>query len=244
MFYLEGNRAVVPVRFAGGRLRGEVVEEYDTPALRAVLADPAAFMHSVEADVLKDDARSRVVRARIDGRDVVVKESHAKTWSKAFQRALLPSRAARGWHAAHTVEALGIPAAGPIAYVDIRHGPFRGRSWLVSEWVPGQDAVTCLTASSLSSDERKRLIHAMAEIYACMHRARVTHGDNRPENFIIHDGRPFLIDLDVTIRHPPWSFVCRRYMRKDVEGLLKRLRRHPELADEFREAFRERGLDT
>lgn len=243
MFYLEGNRPVAPLRFAGGRLQGQVVQGHDTPALRAVLADPVAFMHSGDVSVLKDNARSRVVRAHIDGRDVVIKESHAQTWSKAVQRAFLPSRAARGWYAAHTVEALGIPTASPIAYVDIRHGPLRGRSWLVSEWVSGQDARTCLTSASLAPDERRRLIRAMVEIYARMHRADVTHGDNRPENFMIHDGRPVLIDLDVTIRHPPWSFVRRRYMRKDVHGLINRWRAHPDIAAEFRQAFRDFGLD-
>lgn len=243
MFYLEGIRPVAPVRFAGGRLQGQVVQEHDTPALRAVLAEPDTFIHSPDVSVLKDNARSRVVRARIDGRDVVIKESHSKTWTKALQRALLPTRAARGWYAARTVEALGIPTAGPIAYVDIRHGPLRGRSWLISEWVSGEDAQTCLTSASLAPGERRQLIHAMVDIYARMHRNSVTHGDNRPKNFLIHDGRPVLIDLDVTIRHPPWSFVRRRYMRQDVHGLIRNWRAYPEIADEFRQAFREFGLE-
>lgn len=243
MFYLKGTQLVVPVRFASGRLRGQAVAERYTPELRAVLADPDAFVHSNEVSVLKDDKRSRVVRARINGCDMVIKQSHARTWSKAIQRALLPSRAARGWYAAHTVEVLGIPTASPIAYVDIRYGPLRGRSWLVSEWVPGQDALTCLTSTSLGGDERRRLIHAMVEIYARLHRANVTHGDNRSSNFLIHDGSPILIDLDVTILHPPWSFVRRRYMRQDVHDLIEGWRAYPHIAAEFRQAFREFGLD-
>lgn len=243
MFYLKGSRPVVPVRFAGGRLRGEVVQEYDTPALHAVLADPVTFMHSENVSVLKDNARSRVVRAHIDGRAVVVKESHAKTRLKALQRALLLSRAARGWYATHTVEALDIPTAAPIAYVERRYGPFHGRSWLISEWVPGQGAIACLTSPSLAPEERRRLVNEMVGIYARLHRANVTHCDNRPDNFLIRDGRPVLIDLDTTIRHPPWSFVRRRYMRQDVRGLIERWGAYPEIADEFRQAFRAFGLD-
>lgn len=243
IFYLKGSRPVAPVRFAGGRLRGQVVREHDTPALRAVLADPIAFMRRGDVSVLKDSARSRVVRAHIDGRPVVVKESHAKTRLKGLQRALLPSRAARGWYATHTVEALGIRTAAPIAYIERRYGPFRGRSWLISEWVPGQGAIDCLTSESLAPEERRRLVSEMVRIYARLHRANVTHCDNRPDNFLIHDARPILIDLDATIRHPPWSFVRRRYMRQDVRGLIERWRAYPEIAEEFREEFRSFGLD-
>ncbi len=243
MFYLKGERPVGPARSQGGRLRGELVLDYDSPALRSVLADPLAFTHSDAVTVLKDNARSRVVHGCIDGRDVVIKQSHAKTPIKAFKRAFLPSRAARGWYAAHTVEAFGVPTASAIAYVDARHGPFRGRSWLISEWVPGQDARTCLTAPGIDPDERTRLIRAIVDIYARLHRARITHGDNRPENFMIHQGRPVLIDLDVTVRHPPWSVVFRRYARRDVRTLITRWRNVPEIADEFRRRFRDYGLE-
>lgn len=243
MLYLKGSQVAVPVRFAGGRLRGEVVQAQDSPALRAVLADPIAFMHSDDVSVLKDNTRSRVVHARIDTLDVVVKESHAKTALKALKRAFLPSRAARGWYAARTVEALGIPTAHAIAYVDVRYGSLRGRSWLVSRWVSGQDALTHLTAESLALEERRRLVRAMADIYARMHRANVTHGDSRPENFMIHKDQPVLIDLDVTVQHPSWSFVRRRYMRRDVRTMLERWQPYPEIAAEFRQAFRELGLD-
>ncbi|WP_067560821.1 lipopolysaccharide kinase InaA family protein [Halofilum ochraceum] len=243
MFYLKGERPVGPARFEGGRLRGEIVLDYNSPALRCVLADPLAFTHSDAVTVLKDNARSRVVHGRIDGRDVVVKQSHAKTASKAFKRAFLPSRAARGWYAAHTVEAFGVPTASAIAYVDARHGPFRGRSWLISEWVSGQDARTCLTAPDIDPGERTRLIKAIVDIYARLHRARITHGDNRPENFMIHEGRPVLIDLDVTVRHPPWSLVFRRYARRDVRQLVERWHKELSIAEEFRRAFRDYGLE-
>ena len=243
MFYTKGERAVAPVRFRSGRLRGQMVLEHDSAALRAVLADPLAFTHSDSVTVLKDNPRSRVVRGWLDDRYVVVKQSHAKTPVKAFKRAFLPSRAARGWYAAHTVEAFGVPTASAIAYVDMRHGPFRGHSWLVSEWVPGEDARACLTSPTIDPDERTRLIRAIADIYLRMHRARITHGDNRPDNFLIHEGRPVLIDLDITVRHPPWSLVFGRYARRDVQNLIARWHADPEIAAEFRRTFRDYGLD-
>lgn len=243
MFYLKGDRPVAPIRFAGGRLRGKVVREHNTPGLRALLADPDGFVHAPDVSVLKDNQRSRVVIGRLDGRDVVVKESYAKTSLKAFKRALIPSRAARGWHAALTVEALGVPTASPIAYIDQRHGPLRERSWLVSERVCGIDFPVWAMASAREPEERERMIRAIADIYARLHGARVTHGDNRLDNFLIRDGHPVLIDLDVTMRHPRWSPWYRRYARGDVRTLLKRCERYPGLAEGFRTAFRDYGLD-
>lgn len=244
MFYIKGNRAVAPVRTRGGRFRGQMVLEHDSAILREVLADPLAFTHSDSVTVLKDNPRSRVVRGWLGDRYVVVKQSHARTPGKAFKRAFLPTRAARGWYAAQTVQAFGVPTASAIAYVDARHGPFRGRSWLVSEWVPGQDARTCLTSPTIDTDERRRLIRAIADIYVRLHRARIIHGDNRPENFLIHDGRPLLIDLDVTMRHPWWSIVFRRYARRDVRELVARWHNVPEIADEFQRTFRDYGLES
>jgi tRNA A-37 threonylcarbamoyl transferase component Bud32 len=242
MFYVKGNQPVTPVRFGGGRLRGEVAQEHDSAALRELLADPLAFTHSDAVTVLKDNARSRVVRGCLGGRYVVVKQSHAKTPIKAIKRAFLPSRAARGWYATHTVEACSVETASAIAYVDVRHGPFRGRSWLVSEWVSGVDARTYLTSPDIDADERRRLIHAIADIYVRLHRARITHGDNRPENFLIRDGRPVLIDLDVTVLHPWWSFVFGWHARSDVRTLIKRWSDVPEIAEEFRQIFRRHGF--
>lgn len=243
MLYLKGDRPVAPIRFADGRLRGKVVREHNTPGLRALLADPLSFTHAPDVKVLKNNPRSRVVIGRLDGRDVVVKESHSKTGTKAFKRAFIPSRAARGWHAALTVEALGVPTASPIAYIDERHGPLRGRSWLVSERVPGIDFVTWVTAETRDPEERERMIRAIADIYARLHRARVTHGDNRPSNFLVNDGQAVLIDLDVTVRHPWWSPWYRRYKRRDVRTLIERCHAYPALAEGFRRVFREYGLD-
>jgi tRNA A-37 threonylcarbamoyl transferase component Bud32 len=243
MLYLKVDRPVTPIRFADGRLRGKVVSEHNTPGLRALLGDPVAFMHAPDVRVLKDNPRSRVVIGRLDGRDVVVKESHAKNGLKALKRAFIPSRAARGWHAALMVEALGVPTANPIAYIDQRHGLLRGRSWLVLERVPGVDFVTWMTAEPREPDERERMIRSIANIYARLHRARVTHSDNRPGNFLIHDGQPVLIDLDVTVRHPWWSPSYRHYMRNDVRTLLGHFAGCPALAEEFRRVFRDYGLD-
>ena len=176
-------------------------------------------------------------------RAVVAKESHAKTGVKAIKRAFIPSRAARGWHAALTVQALGVPTASPIAYIDQRHGPFRRRSWLVSERVPGTDFVTWVTAETREPEERERMIRAVADIYVRLHHARVTHGDNRPSNFLVNDGQAVLIDLDVTVHHPWWSPWYRRYARRDVRTLIERCHAYPALAEGFRRVFREYGLD-
>lgn len=242
MFYLPGTRSHSAFRSRDGRLRGRIVDEFDSEELRELLRSPDGFAARSGSELIKRHARSTVTRTRVGGVGVVIKENHAVSAAKALKRALLPSRAARAWYAAHMVEGLGIDTAAPVAYVERRYGPFRGRSWVVLVDLRGMDAQSYLLDTGIAPDEHARIVDAIAGIYATLHRANVTHGDNRPQNFIVVDGRPHIIDLDVAAVHPWWSFLKRRFMRRDLRRFVDRWHRHPEIAAEFRSAFERHGL--
>lgn len=244
MFYLPGRRSHSPLPFGNRRLHGRLVDEFDNPELRSLLMDPDRLCSSPGAEILKQDRRSTVVRLTAGGVSMVVKQNHGRSLVKELKRAFAPSRAARAWHAAHTVEALDIDTAAPIAYIERRYGCFRGRSWLVLQSLPGPDARQYLTDPETPDSERERIIDAIVGIYRRMHAANFTHGDNRPQNFVIVDGRPHVIDLDVAILHPRWSPVRRRYMRRDIRRLLSHWQhQYPGIEAGFRAAFKRHGMD-
>lgn len=243
MLYIKGNRASRALRGFGGRLRGRVARSIADSDLHPLLEDPVGFMYSNQVTILKNSKRSRVVRAKLGGHDVVIKESQAITRVKAFKRSLIPSRAARGWHAAQTVLALGLATPRPFAYIECRRPPCWGRSWLITEWVSGPNLLLYLTQYEPDEAQRAAVIDAVVQIYASLHQSRVTHADARPVNFIIHDGQPVVIDLDCAIRHPRLSPVFCRFTRRDVLTMLRNWRRAGETDMEarFERAFEAAG---
>ena len=174
----------------------------------AVLAE--AFARDPEgglknAEVIKDGHSATVFRLELDGSPVVVKRYNIKNWGHRIRR-WFKRRALAAWRNGHRLELLAIPTAEPLALVERRWGPFTGRCYLVMAdkgdldlaaeagtqgWLPGRlDQVTAL----------------LAQLKA----AELGHGDTKASNFLVHDGRVHLIDLDaLSPRRDPTADVTR-----------------------------------
>jgi len=80
-------------------------------------------------------------------------------------------------------------------------GRYRGRPYLVLDWVEGEPLDDYCDAGCLGVEERLRLMRAVAEIVGDLHRARVVHRDLKPGNVLVRpDGRPILVDFGLARR--------------------------------------------
>ncbi|MEX0606697.1 MAG: lipopolysaccharide kinase InaA family protein [Halofilum sp. (in: g-proteobacteria)] len=210
-------------------------EENDGPGLRELLADPDGFFERPDVTTLKSGSRSHVARGQVDGREIVVKRTRSKAIAKAIKRSFVPTRAARVWRASWRLHDMGVPTAQPLACVERRYGPLRGRSWQVMEWLPGVDALAFV--QDASPQELRVAAYGIAALITTLHDARITHGDNNVRNFLICDGKAYLIDLDGLVIHPPWSPVLQRYIRRDLRRILHNWRVHPEMRKLLRQAL-------
>ena len=143
------------------------------------------------AEVIKDGNSATVFRLKLGGLPVVVKRYNIKSLSHRIRR-WFKRRALTAWRNGHRLALLAIPTAEPLALVERRWGPLTGRCYLVMAdkgdldlaaeagtqgWLPGRlDQVTAL----------------LAQLKA----AELGHGDTKASNFLVHDGRVHLIDLD------------------------------------------------
>lgn len=202
-----------------------------TPAMASFLKNPEIAFDKSGSTILKSGKSSTVVRFKLDGCDLVVKRYNIKNHIYTLKRAFQKSRADRSWRGAHLLLAYGIRTPIPIAMKEIRLGPFRNRAYLICDYIGGiiardyfQDPLP-----KGKNDLSQKIIH----IFERLESLQVSHGDMKATNIIIHDGMPFLIDLDSMAVHKSKARFTRAH-GKDVKRFMKNWTKKPEVESLFR----------
>jgi tRNA A-37 threonylcarbamoyl transferase component Bud32 len=109
--------------------------------------------------------------------------------------------------------------AQPLAMLEHRCCWLRGRAYLVTEFLGGENILTRFAPyvqGSLPPDE----LAAVADMFASLNRASISHGDMKGDNLFWHGGRWALVDLDATRQHRRRrSFL--RALARDRERFLR-----------------------
>lgn len=195
--------------------RFAVVLREQEEALAAILVDPDAALAAGE--LCKAGGTATVGRAEAGGRPLVIKRYNLKHWRHALSRAWRPSRAWHSWLAAHRLIFCGIATPRPLALVEERFGPLRGRAFLLTEYCGGKNLLETLAPDSEPPPVQKQALAGLFEALCVM---RITHGDLKATNLLWDDGSVVLIDLDAMVRHRTESGF-RRAWRRDRARLLR-----------------------
>ncbi len=137
------------------------------------------------------------------------------------------SRAWISWANALRLEFLGINTVTPVALVEERTGPIRGRAYFVSEYIEGPDA-TQLDRK----DNPERDISAIAEIVRSLSAAGVSHGDLKATNFLLGSKGAVIIDLDSMTEYRSEA-ARNRAQQRDHERFMRNW--EPEIGQRFAE---------
>ena len=193
--------------------------------MAALIKDPDAAMAG--GRLLKDGNTATV--ALIDGPTgpLVIKRYNLKGFGHRLSRMFRRSRAWISWANAHRLEFLGIRTVRPIALIEERLGPLRGRAWLITEYVEGPDASILPERADPSSE-----IVSIVEILKGLSAAGVTHGDLKASNFLLADQGAVIIDLD-SMREYRDPERKRRAEAKDLQRLLKNWEQSPQMLEQF-----------
>ncbi|KAB2920692.1 MAG: hypothetical protein F9K30_15950 [Dechloromonas sp.] len=192
-----------------------VVLREEQAALQPLLADPDAAVAA--GRLLKDGGTCTVAAAEVAGRQLVIKRYNLKHWRHALSRAWRPSRAWHSWQAAHRLLFFGIATPLPLALIEERAGPLRGRAFLVAEHCPGDNLLETLDPAQ---EPLPAIGQALLRLFSTLHRLKISHGDLKATNLLWHAGRIVLIDLDALVQHrSERSF--RRAWQRDRARLLR-----------------------
>jgi tRNA A-37 threonylcarbamoyl transferase component Bud32 len=187
----------------------------DSPALQAKLENPDIAIKG--GDYLKQGNTATVASARIDGQPLVIKRYNIKNWRHRLSRCWRPTRAWHSWHNAHYLLFNGLQTPQPIALVEERWGPFRGRAFFVCSYAPGEDLKTALNRAD--QQRRSELLHDFAGIVRAYLQAGISHGDMKADNFIVTAAGVTIIDLDPMQHHHRQAALVKA-LRRDVRRFL------------------------
>lgn len=202
------------------------------PELAQFVENPDAGFRN--AQVLKSGNSATVARLHLQGRPVVVKRYNQKNAWQALRRALRPvTRFRRAWLNGQRLSFLGIPTARPLALLERRFGPLRGRAYLIMEDLGDVDLGAEVAARGL---EEARLEQVVA-LFQGLAAAGLTHGDTKISNFLVTPRGVSLVDLDAL--RP-----SRAGQVKDRRRFLANFDADPALRRRCAAAFAAAGLDT
>jgi serine/threonine protein kinase len=172
--------------------------------------DPDAFLRGGGSKVLKSVARSTVVRREAllpsGSGAIVIKYFHPESVWRRIASSALPSPAVRALRAALLLEALGVKTARPL--VAVRAEKNRGASYYISEEITDSRSMRSLLIEiqrelppKEARSARRRLLTGAAELFYCLHAARIYHRDLKAGNILVRgwqtpEWKMILVDLD------------------------------------------------
>ncbi len=185
--------------------------------LQPLLDDPDAFIAAGKA--LKQGGSATVAKVELDGRAYVVKRYNIKSFAHWLKRCWRPTRAWHSWVEGNRLDVLGIATPQPLAVWEPRRVGLRGRSYLVTEYVKGEDIIARFQAHLAGTPPENELI-ALEQLFAALLRERISHGDLKGTNLLWRDGSWALIDLD-SLRQHSSEHSFREAFAKDRARLLR-----------------------
>ena len=159
----------------------------------------------------KTGGAATVARVEHAGQALLVKRYNVQNvahWLKRFWR---PSRAWHSWCEGHRLAFLGIATPRPLAVLEQRWCWLRGRAYLITEYLAGQDIIARF-GPYLDSKPPETELLALDRLFAALLRERISHGDLKGHNLFwdgrLQGGSWSLIDLDsVRLHRTAWAFA-------------------------------------
>lgn len=218
---------------------GRIRIERNRGAFIAMARDEADFLEPIVADPdrwlasgspLKQGNTATLALIEHEGRKLVIKRYNIKGPAHALSRCWRPSRAWHAWLAGHRLRFLGIATPRPLALIERRFGPLRGRAWLIVEHCAGR--------SLAERPPTTAHLEPVLDLFARLSAARISHGDMKATNLLWDGERICLIDLDAMRQHGSAAHY-RRAGRKDRERFLRNWPADPELTRALSAALRD-----
>jgi len=200
------------------------------------LADPDASLQFKDTKYLKQGNTCTLWMVRVDQRMLVVKRYNIKGFAHRISRAFRATRAAVSWKNAHRLTMYGILTARPVALVEERLGPLRGRAWYISEYVQGDSACAlCRQPVEDSIDTQlagASIVALLQQLASC----RISHGDMKATNLILAVNGAAIIDLDAMREHGT-DTVFHRMHQRDLDRFMRNWEGCPEIGAFFKKSL-------
>lgn len=99
---------------------------------------------------------------------------------------------------------------------------------MIMERTPGELLLDLYQNNPPNPKKTEGLQLALIDLFKSLWTNRISHGDMKATNILIHNSKPLLLDLDATHQHPSFTRL-KPFAEKDVKRFLKNWRNIPEL---------------
>lgn len=183
------------------------------PTLFQTLADNPDGLFK-QATILKDGNSATVAAIHIDGQSWVIKRYNIKNFWHGLKRCWRPTRAWVSWGNAHRLSISNIETPQAIAMVEKRWGPLRLGGYFICAAIEGPSAWHYLLDHQVNSMDKSIIKEQFLALFKLLHQLKITHGDCKASNFLIHNHKIYIIDLDaMTEWH--WHLLFARNFHSD-----------------------------
>ena len=198
----------------------------ETTLLAPLIHDPDAWLE--KGVPLKRGRTATLARVEVNGRQLVIKRYNIKGPVHALSRSWRPSRAWHSWLEGHRLDFLGIATPRPLALVEQRAGPLRGKAWLITEYCDGASLAERYSDPDTTPPAAE--LDAIGALLRQLVAAHISHGDLKATNLLWCNDKPQLIDLDAMRQHAgdaafkrAWERDSARFLRNWPQGSALRL---------------------
>ena len=198
-----------------------ICDSSSNPQLEQKLENPDDFFaRGNYKKIFKHDRTTSVALIADDGPQAfVVKRYNTRNWQHVIKRSLRKTRAYNCWDMSFVLTQIdGLHTPARIAYIEERRGPFKGRSYFISQYIGGQTVLDSLP--SLSHSDQRPIINKIGELFLTLAANRISHGDMKASNLILVDDNIYLVDLDASRQYSS-SFLFKRAYQRDRNRFLK-----------------------
>jgi tRNA A-37 threonylcarbamoyl transferase component Bud32 len=201
------------------------------------IQNPDAIFQHPTTQTLKAGRSSTVIKVVLDGKELVIKRYNLKnTWHR-LRRTLRATRAITSWRLSQKLNLFGIPTAKPVAYIEHRYLGFRGKSYFITEYIPGSHANEFFMLHQHNFKKIDEMVASITTLLKNLLKLKLTHGDLKTTNILITPtDRPLLIDLDGTTEHLSTPALQQAW-HKEITRFLKNFVNQPEILKKFQQTL-------
>lgn len=154
-----------------------------------------------EGEALKIGHRRTVVTVNIQGIELVIKRYQNVFLKQYLRQILFKNKGRASWEFSQLLAFYKISAVKPVALYEQRWGMIVGTVYFFSEKIAGVNLAVYLQTRSLATSELMQLAQQIYHLFSAMKILKISHGDFKATNFIVHEGRIYLSDFDGMRKH-------------------------------------------
>jgi len=180
--------------------------------------------------------KTSVFVVEVDGKQYIVKRYNVTSIKHFLKICLRGTRGWRAWQFANLLKQHRIAAIFPVAFIEKRYGPLRGRAYMVYEYLDYPKGSEYVRSLKEDSENVRLLLANTVRLIQQLKAVRLSHNDFHLGNMLIHQDKPILFDLDHMRRHVNNKFFTKAH-NSDIHLFKWYLRDRPQLIKLFMESL-------